>query len=163
MTCGGAGRALRFVGVGSGRRPSWCVRSGSGSVDGRPWQVPVSGRQAAVRVASPWLRNAVGRLEPVRVAACRQRVLVSAVPGHVEPRLPSRALPTADPASALGQSTPRASRSTRPDSMFQSSRIWASAPRDGARHLRHAVTRAARTRSSRPNRDISSTANRHRQ
>jgi len=39
----------------------------------------------------------------------------------------------------------------------------ASAPRDGARHHRHAVTRAARTGIARPNRDRSSTVNRHRQ
>jgi len=39
----------------------------------------------------------------------------------------------------------------------------ASAPRDGASHRPHAVPRAARTRPGRPNRDLSSTVNRHRQ
>lgn len=38
----------------------------------------------------------------------------------------------------------------------------ASASRDGARHRRHAVTRAARTRIARPNRDMSSILNRRR-
>jgi hypothetical protein len=52
-------------------------------------------------------------------------------------------------------------RPTRPHAQDDVETPRTSAPRDGARHPRHAVTRAARTRSSRPNRDMSSTVKGH--
>jgi hypothetical protein len=50
-----------------------------------------------------------------------------------------------------------------PDRTYSLAAAAARLPPDDARHRRHVVTRAARTRIARPNRDMSSSVNRRRQ